>query len=130
VRGCVLVGEFEEDQSCVDTGQLNPVKNADGLDGAGLGSEPALMRQIGEKKLLEELKAGSGEQAFERRGEEFEGTLTVFDSGRLGCFGSGLEFEPEEGIRRESECVRLRGDSGKGNVSKHLDRNHAVELHK
>ena len=86
-------------------GELNPIEDADGFDGAGFGSEPALVGQVGGKNLLEEFEAGAGEQAIEGGSEEFEGALAVFDGDGFGSLGGGLEFEPEEGIGRE--CKRV-----------------------
>ena len=45
----------------------------------------------------------------------------------LGGLRRGLEFEPEERVRRECERIGLRGDGGEGDVAEHLDRNHAGE---
>ena len=57
------VGDLDEDDGGGKVGEFDPVEDADGGDGAGLGAEPALAGEVGGEEFLHEGEAGAGEQS-------------------------------------------------------------------
>ena len=107
-------------------GQLGVVGEGEGLDGAGLGAEPALAGEVVGEGFFEEQGAGAGEEAGPALGEEVESDLFggfmlgLGDGGLLLC-GGGLELEPEEGVGGEGEGVGLVENWREVDVAEHFD---------